>query len=255
MLYFVYKIKAVIFCFSRWRKTSSKPSKSLTFRAVRGSPCTYSVCNLSVLTVPSQCCSARLSLAVLMFFGFSVVYGLRVNLSVAMVAMVNSTEPEPAKNNSTAHTCPLPSGRNNSSDPFVQPEGVMLVKSLITWLSIIIVYPVYLTHKTCCYYKSLSVSDPSVSVGLWDPGLAARRLLLRLPLHTDPWGLPGWSLWGGHLPGFGCAGHSCAHPAHPSGCSAGLTLAVCTASAGGLRRGKKYQTSQSANPVILSFQF
>uniref|UniRef100_A0A3B4BIP2 Sialin n=1 Tax=Periophthalmus magnuspinnatus TaxID=409849 RepID=A0A3B4BIP2_9GOBI len=52
--------------------------------------------------MPPQCCSARLNLAVLMFFGFTVVYGLRVNLSVAMVAMVNNTEPSPRTNNSNS---------------------------------------------------------------------------------------------------------------------------------------------------------
>uniref|UniRef100_A0A3Q0QW85 Sialin n=1 Tax=Amphilophus citrinellus TaxID=61819 RepID=A0A3Q0QW85_AMPCI len=44
---------------------------------------------------PPRCCSARFNLAFLMFLGFTVVYGLRVNLSVAMVAMVNSTDPDP----------------------------------------------------------------------------------------------------------------------------------------------------------------
>ncbi|XP_070778423.1 sialin [Enoplosus armatus] len=74
--------------------------------------------------VPPQCCSARLNLAVLMFFGFSVVYGLRVNLSVAMVAMVNYTDPKPAQNSSVVHACPLPPGMENTSDTFQQPEGV-----------------------------------------------------------------------------------------------------------------------------------
>lgn len=74
------------------------------------------------IAAPRQCCSARLSLAVLMFLGFTVVYGLRVNLSVAMVAMVNSTEPPPSPNSSNAHACPLPPGNNSGS--FVQPDGV-----------------------------------------------------------------------------------------------------------------------------------
>lgn len=74
--------------------------------------------------VPPQCCSARLGLAVLMFFGFSVVYGLRVNLSVAMVAMVNTTDPKPLQNSSVVHACPLPPGTENTSDTFDQPEGV-----------------------------------------------------------------------------------------------------------------------------------
>ncbi|KAI3358811.1 hypothetical protein L3Q82_015213 [Scortum barcoo] len=75
-------------------------------------------------TVPPRCCSARLNLAILMFLGFAVVYGLRVNLSVAMVAMVNNTDPKPAQNRSVFHACPLPSGMENSSDTFPQPAGV-----------------------------------------------------------------------------------------------------------------------------------
>lgn len=75
--------------------------------------------------VPPRCCSARFNLALLMFLGFTVVYGLRVNLSVAMVAMVNNTDPVPQTNstNSTKHVCPLP--KTNSSDAgFTQPDGV-----------------------------------------------------------------------------------------------------------------------------------
>ncbi|KAL2080375.1 hypothetical protein ACEWY4_024168 [Coilia grayii] len=63
-------------------------------------------------TVPKaapQCCSVRCNLAVLMFFGFAVVYGLRVNLSVAMVAMVNNTNPQPSENHTVSQECPAPS--------------------------------------------------------------------------------------------------------------------------------------------------
>ncbi|KAK1880490.1 Sialin [Dissostichus eleginoides] len=74
--------------------------------------------------IPPQCCSARLNLAFLMFCGFSVVYGLRVNLSVAMVAMVNTTDPEPALNTSVVYACPLPPGGDNISDSFHQPAGI-----------------------------------------------------------------------------------------------------------------------------------
>uniref|UniRef100_A0A1A8J1B1 Sialin n=2 Tax=Nothobranchius TaxID=28779 RepID=A0A1A8J1B1_NOTKU len=72
---------------------------------------------------PPQCCSARLNLAVLMFLGFSVVYGLRVNLSVAMVAMVNATNPSVDRNTSVAPACPLPPGTENTSDTLQQPDG------------------------------------------------------------------------------------------------------------------------------------
>ncbi|KAM4725873.1 sialin isoform 1-T1 [Anableps anableps] len=73
--------------------------------------------------VPPQCCSARLNLAVLMFLGFSVVYGLRVNLSVAMVAMVNTTDPAGDRNASANPACPLPSGPENTSRALRQPDG------------------------------------------------------------------------------------------------------------------------------------
>ncbi len=59
-----------------------------------------------------------------MFFGFTVVYALRVNLSVAMVAMVNTTDPRPAENGSLIPACPVTPGTDNSSDAFQQPEGV-----------------------------------------------------------------------------------------------------------------------------------
>ncbi|MEQ2260611.1 hypothetical protein XENORESO_021152, partial [Xenotaenia resolanae] len=73
--------------------------------------------------VPPQCCSARLNLAILMFFGFSVVYGLRVNLSVAMVAMVNTTDPAAEKNTTVVPACPLPPGAENTSKVLQQPDG------------------------------------------------------------------------------------------------------------------------------------
>nr|XP_003226103.2 PREDICTED: sialin [Anolis carolinensis] len=49
------------------------------------------------------CCSARLSLAIWAFFGFFLLYALRVNLSVALVDMVESNASLP-KN--TSSTCP-----------------------------------------------------------------------------------------------------------------------------------------------------
>ncbi|XP_035284686.1 sialin isoform X1 [Anguilla anguilla] len=73
--------------------------------------------------VPPQCCSARCNLATLMFFGFAVVYGLRVNLSVAMVAMVNSTSVHPSTNHSLVHVCPAPPSGYNSSTS-AQQDGI-----------------------------------------------------------------------------------------------------------------------------------
>lgn len=43
------------------------------------------------LSVAPVCCSSRYGLALLSCYGFFVVYSLRVNLSVAMVDMLNNT--------------------------------------------------------------------------------------------------------------------------------------------------------------------
>jgi len=55
---------------------------------------------------------ARHVLAIWAFLGFVNVYCMRVNLSVALVAMVNSTT---AKNSSTANECPDPNAGSNTT--------------------------------------------------------------------------------------------------------------------------------------------
>ncbi|XP_004696361.1 sialin isoform X1 [Echinops telfairi] len=50
------------------------------------------------------CCSARYNLAVLACLGFFIVYALRVNLSVALVDMIQSNTT--SEDNSTSHECP-----------------------------------------------------------------------------------------------------------------------------------------------------
>lgn len=83
------------------------------------------------VTVPPQCCSVRFNLAFMMFLGFAVVYGLRVNLSVAMVAMVNTTAIQLSFNDSESKECPASSTTlNSSTENPDQPDGVsVLVQS------------------------------------------------------------------------------------------------------------------------------
>lgn len=63
---------------------------------------------------------ARHVLGILGFFGFANVYAMRVNLSVAIVAMVNHTAfPEPENSSNTFDHCPQP----NVTNPTVVPSG------------------------------------------------------------------------------------------------------------------------------------
>lgn len=73
----------------------------------------------------AQCCSARFNLAFLMFLGFCMVYALRVNLSVVMVAMVNGTVTQPIGNSSQAEVCPKhssPEGNSTNEGPPGVPQ-------------------------------------------------------------------------------------------------------------------------------------
>lgn len=64
-----------------------------------------------------DCLKARHILGILGFLGFANVYAMRVNLSVAIVAMVNSTV-APVSNASTFDHCPVPN-ITNSTEPVV----------------------------------------------------------------------------------------------------------------------------------------
>lgn len=71
-----------------------------------------------------DCLKARHILGILGFLGFANVYAMRVNLSVAIVAMVNSTV-GPVSNNNTFDHCPAPN-ITNSTEPAVSMSKAIL---------------------------------------------------------------------------------------------------------------------------------
>lgn len=114
------------------------------------------VTKLSVFSGPvlHHCCPIRLQLAILMFFGFAVVYALRVNFSVAMVAMVNTSDSKQVLNHSVVRACPLPSGKDNISDTFEQPEGVRGFRFPFCRF-IVLTYRAILLLHIFCYNKRM----------------------------------------------------------------------------------------------------
>lgn len=107
------------------RGSTLKKCNCVTFWVKRKeTACKYCCFIFFIWSVPLRCCSVRLNLATLMFFGFAVVYALRVNFSVAMVAMVNTTNSKPAPNSSVVHACPRSHREDNTSDTIQQPDGV-----------------------------------------------------------------------------------------------------------------------------------
>lgn len=65
----------------------------------------------------NQCLKSRHILGILGFFGFANVYAMRVNLSVAIVAMVNSTGLQPVDNGSSFDHCPVQNATNSTVPP------------------------------------------------------------------------------------------------------------------------------------------
>lgn len=61
-----------------------------------------------------QCMKSRHILGILGFFGFANVYAMRVNLSVAIVAMVNATAFPQPETNLTFDVCPVPNASNST---------------------------------------------------------------------------------------------------------------------------------------------
>lgn len=78
------------------------------------------------------CCSSRYSLAVLSSFGFFVVYSLRVNLSVAMVDMLNTTHQTSTNHSGSvcpAHSSPAPPAHKHKASVYdwdVNTQGWIL---------------------------------------------------------------------------------------------------------------------------------
>lgn len=62
---------------------------------------------------------ARQVFAVIGFFGFAIVYAMRVNLSISVVSMVNHSAIVPETNQTFTNVCPLPSPASNSTVPAV----------------------------------------------------------------------------------------------------------------------------------------
>lgn len=86
-----------------------------------------------------SCIKARHTLGFLGFLGFALVYAMRVNLSVAIVSMVNQTAYPDNNGNDTSDVCPKTPPVNGT---FIPVRIIFLLFILFYWQT-----PVYLmTH-------------------------------------------------------------------------------------------------------------
>lgn len=65
-----------------------------------------------------ECWGARHTLAIMAFFGLAVEYSLRVNLSIAIVAMAGTTD-VPDVSNSTDDICPVKGNDTGSKNTYI----------------------------------------------------------------------------------------------------------------------------------------
>ncbi|XP_042856113.1 sialin-like isoform X1 [Penaeus japonicus] len=68
-----------------------------------------------------ECWGARHTLAIMVFFGLAVEYSLRVNLSIAIVAMAGTTD-VPDVSNSTDDICPVKGNDTGSKNTYIEGE-------------------------------------------------------------------------------------------------------------------------------------
>lgn len=84
-----------------------------------------------------QCLKARHVLGILGFFGIANVYAMRVNLSVAIMAMVNNTGNRPIHNASSFDFCPV-SNSSNSTNPQVGLKKKYILNKLLSFYHYIV---------------------------------------------------------------------------------------------------------------------
>lgn len=188
-----------------------------------------------LFNVAPVCCSSRYGLAVLSCYGFFVVYALRVNLSVAMVDMLNNTHKSSTNHSDSlcpAHNSPERPKHNHTVSWKVSVEedlkcNIHNYLCCDTW---------FLSQEKNTYVQFMyfSYSEMSLAVvigqrvrlGLWDSGLDLGCLLLRLYPDTDPWGLPGQPMRTQVALGIGNSGNGTFHTANTPGCWFGSKLSL-----------------------------
>lgn len=90
----------------------------------------FPVNTLQIPTDTKSCIKARHTLGFLGFLGFALVYAMRVNLSVAIVSMVNQTAIPHTEDNDTSDVCPKTKPINGT---FI-PVGLLLFFQIVNLL-------------------------------------------------------------------------------------------------------------------------
>lgn len=177
-----------------------------------------------------------------MFFGFAVVYGLRVNLSVAMVAMVNGTSKQSSPSSNISNECPVPHHTlDNSSQNSEQPDGVrnsngMIFSNAEPGTSMC----VHHLNNNCLSSHLFCLPGSQIRMESRNTGMGAECFLFWISVYSNPGRVPVRTLRRKHLSWWRCAWDGSPYSSDTTVGTVRSQMAVCLTCCGGLWGGLRH---------------
>lgn len=114
--------------------------------------CSFFLVNTSQTPADTKSCiKARYTLGFLGFLGFALVYAMRVNLSVAIVSMVNQTAIPHTEDNDTSDVCPKTKPINGTFIPVC--VFIVLLSQILSTSLVWFYFDIYVIFYIVIIYK------------------------------------------------------------------------------------------------------